>query len=41
MKTAFFSCMNDLVLSKNDELKYLILMIEEKFLIYGRNLILI
>ena len=31
MKTAFFSCMNDLVLSKNDELKYLILMIEEKY----------
>ena len=31
MKTAFFSCMNDLVLNKNDELKYLILMIEEKY----------
>ena len=31
MKTAFFSCMNDLVLSKNDELKYLILMIDEKY----------
>ena len=31
MKTAFFSCMNDLVLNKNDELKFLILMIEEKY----------
>ena len=30
IKIAFFSCMNDLVLNKNDELKYLILMIEEK-----------
>ena len=31
IKTAFFSCLNDLVLNKNDELKYLILMLEEKY----------
>ena len=30
MKIAFFNCINDLVLNKNDELKYLILYFEEK-----------
>ena len=31
MKIAFFNCINDLVLNKNDELKYLILYFEEKY----------